>query len=551
MRGSPPAHPLSQDHDARVPQAGQPHRMVKKIKREPAEDEEEEDMKGGDDTEEGVEGDTEDGDKDIVVERRRSERRRSGEKGRGEEPEGEGDQEAGSAGNDGTFEDMYSRVKRKRTRRSIYDSAMLNRRRQRERKCIQRQENSSEDSESSSEDDQPPRERKLERVEKRKYHLRETKPTVKRFQISHVEEPPRRSSRTIRAVLCSTRRRHRRRSSSSTSSSSREQRFDRKKQKLTKGRSRLPQLLAGEEADRRGKPEGGGRLADVDPVSLDTSIRFSHVGGLEEHVKCLQEMVVFPMLYAEVFRKYHVTPPKGVLFHGPPGTGKTLIARALANECSQGERKVTFFMRKGADCLSKWVGESERQLRLLFEEAHQARPSIIFFDELDGLAPVRSAKQDQIHASIVSTLLALMDGLDDRGEIIVIGATNRVDAIDPALRRPGRFDRELLFPLPANKERQEILKIHVSKWEKPPPASLIGHLAEKSVGYCGSDLRALCSEAVIQALRRRYPQIYSSSRKLLLDPDNVKVNSIQGVSINHSNVCENQRIYYSFSFQFF
>jgi ATPase family AAA domain-containing protein 2 len=146
------------------------------------------------------------------------------------------------------------------------------------------------------------------------------------------------------------------------------------------------------------------------------------------------------------------------------------LARALANECSSGTQKVSFFMRKGADCLSKWVGESERQLRLLFEEvsfsntppsghtkfvlqAYQKRPSIIFFDELDGLAPVRSCKQDQIHASIVSTLLALMDGLKERRDIIIIGATNRVDAIDPALRRPGRFDRELHFPLPAVKVR--------------------------------------------------------------------------------------------------
>lgn len=154
-------------------------------------------------------------------------------------------------------------------------------------------------------------------------------------------------------------------------------------------------------------------------------------------------MVVFPMLYPDVFERYNTTAPKGVLFHGPPGiksiilqkkikiyfeslyklkfylgTGKTLIARALANECSQGNKKMAFFMRKGADCLSKWVGESERQLRLLFEQAQQMKPSIIFFDEIDGLAPVRSTKQDQIHASIVSTLLALMDGLSDRGEVI-------------------------------------------------------------------------------------------------------------------------------------
>lgn len=114
--------------------------------------------------------------------------------------------------------------------------------------------------------------------------------------------------------------------------------------------------------------EGGKKLADINPMQLDTSIRFENVGGLEDHIRCLKEMVVFPMLYQEVFDRFCVRPPKGVLFHGPPGTGKTLIARALANECSQGDRKVSFFMRKGADCLSKWVGESERQLRLLFEQ---------------------------------------------------------------------------------------------------------------------------------------------------------------------------------------
>ena len=125
--------------------------------------------------------------------------------------------------------------------------------------------------------------------------------------------------------------------------------------------------------------------------------------------------------------------------------------------------KVSFFMRKGADCLSKWVGEGERQLRLLFEQAKRYQPSIIFFDEIDGLAPVRSVKQDQIHASIVSTLLALMDGLDARGHVVVIGATNRPDAIDPALRRPGRFDRELVFTLPDAGARRAILNIHTGK----------------------------------------------------------------------------------------
>lgn len=140
------------------------------------------------------------------------------------------------------------------------------------------------------------------------------------------------------------------------------------------------------------------------------------MGGLGHHIAALKEMVVLPLVYPEFFTQFRVTAPSGVLFYGPPGTGKTLMARALANSCRSNNRPIAFFMRKGADILSKWVGEAERQLRLLFEKAKACQPSIIFFDELDGLAPVRSAKQDQIHASIVSTLLALMDGLDARGK---------------------------------------------------------------------------------------------------------------------------------------
>ncbi|GMF03043.1 unnamed protein product [Ambrosiozyma monospora] len=177
-------------------------------------------------------------------------------------------------------------------------------------------------------------------------------------------------------------------------------------------------------------------LADTDPLGVDTNIDFSAVGGLSNYIDQLKEMITLPLLYPEIYSKFHITPPRGVLFHGPPGTGKTLMARALAASCSSQDKKITFFMRKGADCLSKWVGEAERHLRLLFEEAKQQQPSIIFFDEIDGLAPVRSSKQEQIHASIVSTLLALMDGMDNRGQVIVIGATNRPDSVDPALRRP-------------------------------------------------------------------------------------------------------------------
>ncbi|KAL0326315.1 UNVERIFIED_CONTAM: ATPase family AAA domain-containing protein [Sesamum radiatum] len=234
-------------------------------------------------------------------------------------------------------------------------------------------------------------------------------------------------------------------------------------------------------------------------------------------------MVFFPLLYPDFFASYNITPPRGVLLCGPPGTGKTLIARALACAASKAGQKVSFYMRKGADVLSKWVGEAERQLKLLFEEAQKNQPSIIFFDEIDGLAPVRSSKQEQIHNSIVSTLLALMDGLDSRGQVVLIGATNRVDAIDGALRRPGRFDREFNFPLPGCEARAEILDIHTRKWKQPPSKELKLELAASCVGYCGADLKALCTEAAIRAFRERYPQVYTSDDKFLIDVDAVKV----------------------------
>ncbi|NXW60623.1 ATAD2 protein, partial [Eurystomus gularis] len=285
----------------------------------------------------------------------------------------------------------------------------------------------------------------------------------------------------------------------------------------------------------------GASLADVDPMQIDRSVRFDGVGGLSDHISALKEMVVFPLLYPEVFERFKIQPPRGCLFYGPPGTGKTLVARALANECSQGDRRIAFFMRKGADCLSKWVGESERQLRLLFDQAYQMRPSIIFFDEIDGLAPVRSSKQDQIHSSIVSTLLALMDGLDSRGEIVVIGATNRLDSIDPALRRPGRFDREFLFSLPNKEARKEIFKIHTRDWTPKPLDVFLEELAEKCVGYCGADIKALCAEAALSALRRRYPQIYKSSEKLQLDIASIKITAKDFVMAMQKTVPASQR----------
>ncbi|KAJ3509073.1 hypothetical protein NLJ89_g5414 [Agrocybe chaxingu] len=281
---------------------------------------------------------------------------------------------------------------------------------------------------------------------------------------------------------------------------------------------------------------GDAALADADPLGVNQNVTFDEVGGLDDHIHALKEMTLLPLLYPEVFQRFNVTPPRGVLFHGPPGTGKTLLARALAASCRTGGKQISFFMRKGADCLSKWVGEAERQLRLLFEEAKNSQPSIIFFDEIDGLAPVRSSKQDQIHASIVSTLLALMDGMDGRGQVVVIGATNRPDAVDPALRRPGRFDREFYFGLPSLEAREKILSIMTRKWEgwgaseedkmeekEKEIKERVQGLAKLTKGYGGADLRALCTEAALNAIQRRYPQVYKSNDRLLLKPETIGV----------------------------
>ncbi|XP_058503752.1 ATPase family AAA domain-containing protein 2-like isoform X2 [Solea solea] len=373
---------------------------------------------------------------------------------------------------------------------------------------------------------QAPQDEPREPRKRSMYFKDHSSPTRRRFIFgSSAPRSPYNRRRTSRTS--SERRRHAIHSSDSTSSSSDDETFQRRR---SKNRSRsvnrcLPMNLVKEDllGIHKDRMKIGASLADVDPMHIDGTVRFDSIGGLSRHISSLKEMVVFPLLYPEVFERFKIQPPRGCLFYGPPGTGKTLVARALANECSQGERRVSFFMRKGADCLSKWVGESERQLRLLFDQAYQMRPSIIFFDEIDGLAPVRSSRQDQIHSSIVSTLLALMDGLDSRGEIVVIGATNRLDSIDPALRRPGRFDREFLFGLPDREARKDILKIHTRQWIPQPSDTFLEELSNECVGYCGADIKAVCSEAALCALRRRYPQIYSSSQKLVLDVNSIVI----------------------------
>ncbi|KAB5534842.1 hypothetical protein DKX38_017928 [Salix brachista] len=229
------------------------------------------------------------------------------------------------------------------------------------------------------------------------------------------------------------------------------------------------------------------------------------VAGLQNVIQCMKEVVFLPLLYPEFFSNLGITPPRGVLLHGYPGTGKTLVVRALIGSCARGDKRIAYFARKGADCLGKYVGDAERQLRLLFQVAERCQPSIIFFDEIDGLAPCRTRQQDQTHSSVVSTLLALMDGLKSRGSVIVIGATNRPEAVDPALRRPGRFDREIYFPLPSAGDRAAILSLHTRSWPKPVTGSLLKWIARRTVGFAGADLQALCTQAAIIALKRNFP----------------------------------------------
>jgi len=336
--------------------------------------------------------------------------------------------------------------------------------------------------------------------------------------------------------------------SSSSSASSSDDAFERRKsRRRARDREKIKPINLQDLGlyDERAAPEIASRKkaksADITPLKIDMNVDWSVVGGLKGHVDKLKEMVVLPLLYPQEFAKFRIQPPRGVIFHGPPGTGKTLVARVLAAEASKLDKKVAFYMRKGADCLSKWVGEAERQLRLLFSEAYKNQPAIIFFDEIDGLAPVRSSRQDQIHSSIVSTLLALMDGLDSRGQIVIIGATNRIDSIDPALRRPGRFDRELVFNLPSRNARKQIFNIHTLNWIPKPAEVDLEALATRTAGYCGADIEGLCREAFLNCFRRTYPQVYDSSKKIQINQDRLVVCMVDFDAAFHDVVPSSRR----------
>lgn len=250
-------------------------------------------------------------------------------------------------------------------------------------------------------------------------------------------------------------------------------------------------------------------MARIQPLRISPEAAceggFKTFGGMASHVRALREVVLLPLLYPDAFANLGVTPPRGVLLHGEPGCGKTHAARALAAECALASGvEVAFYARKGADCLGKFHGDAERELRLLFEHAEAHQPAVLFFDEFDGLAPARGGRGDAVHSSVVSTLLALMDGLKDRGRVVVLAATNCPDALDAALRRPGRFDRELLFTLPGRADRGEILRVHTRRWPDAarPSDGMLSTLARATEGFSAAELAALASSAVVGAATR-------------------------------------------------
>ncbi len=230
-------------------------------------------------------------------------------------------------------------------------------------------------------------------------------------------------------------------------------------------------------------------------------VTYDDIGDLKEELQKVREMIELPLRYPELFRHLGIDPPKGVLLYGPPGTGKTLIAKAVANEAG-----AHFIAINGPEIMSKFYGESERRLREAFEEAEKNAPSIIFIDELDAVAPKREEVSGEVERRVVAQLLTLMDGLKSRGQVIVIGATNRPDAIDPALRRPGRFDREIEIGIPDREGRKEILQVHTRNMPLAEDVDL-DELADITYGYVGADLAALCKEAAMRALRRVLPEL--------------------------------------------
>jgi len=251
--------------------------------------------------------------------------------------------------------------------------------------------------------------------------------------------------------------------------------------------------VADEPAEQiQGTGRGGAEAPDV---------TYEDIGGLDDELEQVREMIELPMRHPELFETLGIEPPKGVLLHGPPGTGKTLMAKAVANEID-----AYFTDISGPEIMSKYYGESEEQLREIFDEAEENSPAIVFIDEIDSIAPKRGETQGDVERRVVAQLLSLMDGLDERGQTIVIGATNRVDAVDPALRRGGRFDREIEIGVPDKDGRKEILQVHTRGMPLTDEIDLERY-AENTHGFVGADLESLAKESAMGALRRVRPEL--------------------------------------------
>lgn len=237
-------------------------------------------------------------------------------------------------------------------------------------------------------------------------------------------------------------------------------------------------------------------------------VTYEDIGGLTDEIKKVREMIELPLRHPEIFEKLGIEAPKGVLLYGPPGTGKTLLAKAVANESN-----AHFISISGPEIMSKFYGESEARLREIFKEAREKAPSIIFVDEIDSIAPKREEVTGEVERRVVSQMLSLMDGLEARGKVIVISATNRPNAIDPALRRPGRFDREIEIKVPDKKGRKDILAIHTRNMPLSDDVQL-DKVAGISHGYVGADLEYLCKEAAMKCLRRLLPELNLEDEKI-------------------------------------
>ena len=262
---------------------------------------------------------------------------------------------------------------------------------------------------------------------------------------------------------------------------------------------------------------GAGAGGDGSP-----DVAYEDIGGLDQELEQVREMIELPMRHPELFKRLGIEPPKGVLLHGPPGTGKTLIAKAVANEID-----ASFHTISGPEIMSKYYGESEEQLRDVFEEASEEAPAVIFMDELDSIAPKREEAGGDVERRVVAQLLSLMDGLEARGQVVVIGATNRVDAIDPALRRGGRFDREIEVGVPDRDGRKEILQVHTRNMPLADGIDL-DEYAENTHGFVGADLESLAKESAMHALRRIRPN-------LDLESDEIEADVLQSIQVTEND----------------